>query len=85
MINNYGNCSNFKICNENDEFFKQYTEPTAEKDYRQMVINTPPSNAHKSSSKYLMVSTHNGLFSCTPKDLVKHHSKEDLVKTTMFN
>jgi hypothetical protein len=35
MMKDYGNCSSFKLLNENEEYFKSYNEPTtAEKDYR---------------------------------------------------
>ena len=80
MVKDYGNCSGFKLLNENEEFYKQYNEPTAEKDYRSlMMMSTPPSNTNK-TNKYLMVSTQNGLFSCTPKDDTMKHSKEEPLK-----
>jgi hypothetical protein len=91
MINNYGNCSNFKICNENEEFLKYNNQQTEEKDYRQLIMSTPPSNLYK-SSKYAMIgnSTHNNiaLFSCTPKeDRNSKVTKEELNlnKTNSFN
>ena len=40
----YVNCSNFKIANETDDYYKIADE---EKDYRQMIISTPPSNMNK--------------------------------------
>lgn len=53
-----------------------------------MIMNTPPSNVHKSTSKYLMISNHNGIFSCTPKEELIKNPKEDTgVKgsSNMFN
>lgn len=56
IMTNYGNCSSFKLCNENDEFLKNYNEPVpTEKDYSKLMMNTPPSNANR-NSKYMMVS-----------------------------
>ena len=66
MMKDYANCSGFKILNENDEFIKNLNDQTIEKDYKSMIMNTPPSNKNL-ASKYLMISAHHGLFSCTPK------------------
>jgi hypothetical protein len=87
MMNNYGNCSNFKVCPENDEMYK-FNDNIEDKDYR-MLISTPPSNANKGSKCGIMVnSTHNGiaLFTCTPKDEARKNVKDENVKpTTMFS
>jgi spore germination protein GerM len=71
LFDNYGNCTSFKLCNENEEFYKNSGQEN-DKDYRtMMMLNTPPSNAHK-NSKYMNVqSTNNkiqGLFTYTPRD-----------------
>ena len=82
MMKDYATCSGFKIMNENEEYYTKFNEPTtAEKDYRQvMMMSTPPSNTQR-SSKYLMISTHNGLFSCTPKeDILKPTKDEAAIK-----
>jgi hypothetical protein len=58
-----------------------------EKDYRQILMNTPPSNVNK-TNKYLLISnTHGGLFSCTPKEeTMKAAKAEECIKnTTMFS
>lgn len=83
MITNYGNCSNFKICNENDEFLKYNNNQTEEKDYRQaMLMSTPPSNLYKNSKYVIGNSTHNNiaLFTCTPKEEANKVNKEDGIK-----
>jgi len=60
MMNSYGNCSNFKICNEADDYFKYNdNNQTGEKDYRQLLMSTPPSNINKDAKYGIMVnSTH---------------------------
>ncbi len=89
FVNNYVNCSNFKITNENEDYYKMTEGGMEEKDYRQMIISTPPSNAEKASKYGIMVnSTQNGitLFSCTPKEeRGKERTKDENMKTTMFN
>jgi hypothetical protein len=51
---NYVNCSNFKIANETDDYYKIADE---EKDYRQMIISTPPSNMNKQSKFGIIVNS----------------------------
>lgn len=53
LMDNYGNCSNFKLCNENDEFYKHQTKDGDKEERNFMLLSTPP-NANK-QSKYLMV------------------------------
>jgi len=69
-MNNYGSCSGFKICNENEDFLREDNDNN-EKDYSQMIMNTPPSNINKANQYGIIVnSTHNGIgiFTCTPKE-----------------
>lgn len=79
----YGNCSGFKVCNENEDFLK-YNEREAleEKDYRQMIMSTPPSNLNKNNKYGIVNSTQGGitLFSCTPKEGEQKNNKEDCLK-----
>jgi len=85
----YGNCSGFKVCNENEDFLK-YNEcdGTEEKDYRQMIMSTPPSNVNKGNKYNIMANSTQGgiaLFTCTPKDLKDGENKatkEECVKPT---
>ena len=46
LFDNYGNCTTFKLCNENEEFYKNSNE--GDKDYRNvLMLSTPPSkNSH---------------------------------------
>lgn len=89
-MNNYGNCSSFKICNETDDFLKYNENHHREKDYPEILMSTPPSNVNK-DNKYGIIgnSTHNGipaLFSCTPKDdNLKSNNDENIKPTTSFN
>ena len=58
-----------------------------EKDYRQMIISTPPSNINKESKFGIIVNSIQGgvgLFTCTPKE-DKSKAGEQLRQTTMFN
>lgn len=69
LLNHYGNCSNFKLCNENDVFTSQMEGSNMEKDFS-MLLNTPPSNNHK-PTKYVVANSTNhkgAIFSCTPND-----------------
>ena len=50
----YVNCSNFKIANETDDYYKIADE---EKDYRQMIISTPPSNMNKQAKFGIIVNS----------------------------
>ena len=95
FFNNYGNCTNFQLCNENEEFYQNNNnnDGCAEKDYRNLLmLNTPPSKANQ-QSKYMLLGgahlNHNAeasLFSCTPKDELIKTSKDDIKQiTTMFN
>lgn len=92
FFNNYGNCTNFQLCNENDEFYQNNNDGgCGDKDYRNLLmLNTPPSKANQ-QSKYLMGGVnlnHNAeasLFSCTPKDEQIKTSKDDIKPSTMFN
>ena len=45
FLDNYGNCSTFKLCNENEDFGK-YANTENERDYKSMMMLTPPSKAH---------------------------------------
>jgi hypothetical protein len=46
LLTNYGNCTLFKLCNENEQFFKQKSSVAYnEKDINFLMMNTPPSNA----------------------------------------
>jgi hypothetical protein len=45
LLGNYGNCTTFKLCNENDEFTKNLGDGV-DKDYRSlMMLTTPPSKS----------------------------------------
>ena len=46
LFDNYGNCTTFKLCNENDEFTKTIDCDGGDKDYRNlMMLTTPPSKS----------------------------------------
>jgi hypothetical protein len=58
-----------------------------DKDYRQMIISTPPSNINKESKFGIIVNSIQGgvgLFTCTPKE-DKSKGGEQIRQTTMFN
>lgn len=96
LLDNYGNCTTFKLCNENEEFYRVnhhndhgIGHGPADRDYRNLLmLSTPPSKSNH-NNKYLMLnSNHQGasaLFSCTPKDETAKIQKEDMRPTTMFN
>ena len=52
-MDHYGNCSNFKLCSENEEFYKHPMKDGDKEERNFMLLSTPP-NASK-QSKYLMV------------------------------
>jgi hypothetical protein len=52
-MDHYGNCSNFKLCNENEEFYKHPNKDGDKEERNFMLLSSPP-NANK-QSKYLMV------------------------------
>ena len=48
-------------------------------------MSTPPSNAQK-ANKFLGISTHNGIFSCTPREELQKTNKDENGKhTSMFS
>ena len=60
LCDNYGNCTTFILCDENEDFTKQERQE-GEKDFKNfMLLNTPPSNTHKNSKYILAQSTNNG-------------------------
>jgi hypothetical protein len=87
LLNHYGNCSNFKLCNENDVFVNQMLDNNVDKDFS-MLLSTPPSNSHKPTKYVIANSTNNkgAIFSCTPRDdNQKNQVKEEYKPTTMFS
>lgn len=88
LLINYGNCTTFKLCNENEQFFKTKNLDN-EKDLNSLLmLNTPPSNSHK-SQKFLLTGNNNNqnnptIFSCTPKEECARTRKDDMKHTTMF-
>jgi hypothetical protein len=87
LMDHYGNCSNFKLCTENEEFYKHPHKEGDKEERHFMLLSTPPNANNK--SKYMMVHQHtnNGLaqlFSCTPnEDKVKTVSN-DIKPINMF-
>lgn len=69
LLNNYANCSTFRLCNDNDVFTNQMNDQNQEKEFGSlMMLNTPPSNANKPTKYVVANSTNNrgAIFSCTP-------------------
>ena len=52
LMDHYGNCSNFKLCNENEEFYKHPNKDGDKEERNFMLLSTAP-NANK-QFKYLM-------------------------------
>ena len=82
LFDNYANCTTFKLCNENEEFGKQDRNQEGDKDYRTfMMLNTPPSNTHK-TQKFLNSTTNNeGVIETSPHN---ERQKNEVKPLTMF-
>jgi hypothetical protein len=42
LMDHYGNCSNFKLCNENEEFYKHPNKDGDKEERNFMLLSTPP-------------------------------------------
>lgn len=87
LMDHYGNCSNFKLLNENEEFYK-HPHKDGDKEERHFMLLTTPPNANN-KSKYMMVHQHtnNGLahmFSCTPNEDKVKTVNNDIKPINMF-
>jgi len=51
LLNNYGNCQSFMLCNENEALFKR--SGYGEKDMNLLMMTTPPSNQTKTGQQML--------------------------------
>ena len=68
FLDNYGNCSTFKLCNENEDFYKAQNNNEGEKDYKNLMMLTPPSKAHHAQKYLMMQSNQKGNLNYNPNN-----------------